>query len=92
MNDVYYRRNNYAGLNNYKAKNSLEYLKKYAFPRIRRTLPLSNDLSAVYAWLPCEEADHDDVDRLALYRKKIWEISPRKRIFELFNNNTTVAA
>ncbi len=92
MNDVYYRRNNYAGLNNYKAKNSLEYLKKYAFPRIRRTLPLSNDLSAVYAWLPCEEADHDDVDRLALYRKKIWEISPRKRIFELFNKNTTLAA
>jgi len=51
--------------------------------RINKYLPYYSENKDIWAWSPCEEASPDVVGMLATYRKMIWDICPKARIYEL---------
>ncbi len=90
MNDVYYRNDGSKALSGMKLNSGMEYVTRYAVPRLKQHLPSYRSDTAVYAWLPAEENAPSSVGPLAEYRRQIWNILPEQRIFELFTDLRTL--
>lgn len=90
MNDVYYRHDGHPLIQQVNCKDSMEFVEKFVSPRLKQFLPSYQGQSAVYAMSPSEENQPSSVKPLAEYRKRIWEILPEQRIFELFTSLQTL--